>query len=156
MITDGISEAIGELGAAFAPVEDWLAERMAIKAAGFDFLRSMKFPETRIFLLASQEFSDGFSVITEVASGWFFKWQDEREQMRFSFASTSRTFHDDLAQVSFIACGIPDADGEIEIFAVDPNARNRDIVAPTGGKPYWNFFARRDSAKRFAVPEETP
>lgn len=150
MILDGIKEAIEELENGFGAGND-LTARAETKAAGFDFLRRRKFPPaTRLFLLKRDEHSERLVLIVELTSAYYVEWEDVRGQMQFMYASLAAGFADQITRASFLAYGVPDSDGEIEVYAIDPD--RRDVVPPSGTEPFWKVFAAKDVQERFIVP----
>lgn len=107
---------------------------------------------SRMFLLKRGGQTERFASVAEIVSGWQVKFSDYRQQMQFKVATTDADFADDIAQTSFIGYGVPDDDGEIEVFAINPD--RRDVIAPTGSSVYWKVYAAKAANERFTIPEE--
>jgi hypothetical protein len=103
----------------------------------------------RCFLLRRGENSGSLNSIREVENGFFSVWNAYREQTQFEFATTDETFADDFAQATHIGYGVPDDDGEIEVFEISADARDR--ITPDGVSPFFKAFAGKDGAERFTV-----
>ena len=105
----------------------------------------------RAFLIKRQGQTKRFSVVLELTTGWFVSWDRFREAFGLRAAAADASFADKLAQSSYLAYGTPDADGEIDVYALSED--KRDKVPPTETNPAWKIFVERDEKERFAVPE---
>lgn len=118
-------------------------------AEAFDEIREELCDEgVRCFLLKRSENSDAFQS-TEVENGYYSEWSDWREATVFSFATTEDDFADIFAAATHIGYGVPDADGEIEVFAFVED--QIDKVMPDGTSPFYKGYARKDAKERFKV-----
>lgn len=101
------------------------------------------------YLLKREGQSKRFTVIAEIDSGYFSKWNNYREQTQFMFATLDEGFGNLMAQTSFIAFGTPDPSGELSVYAVSDDMR--DKVEPDGTSPFWKVYGMRNSKERFNV-----
>lgn len=125
----------------------------------FDEIRADLFAEgARCFLVKRREHSQKWVSVTEIAAGWLVEFSEYRNQMVLQIAAANETGFENLfAQAGGFAYGVPDADGQLEVFAADPE--RRDAVAPNGTSPFWKIYGEKAAAERFNVPgteEETP
>lgn len=114
-------------------------------------LRAAFMPDgVRCFLLSSAENSGKkFEVVKELENGWLIEFSEYRQQFRLLYSTNDEDFADEIAQTSFIAYGVPDADGEIEVFSIDPE--KRDVIPPTGTNPQWKVYVDKLPNRRFLV-----
>lgn len=117
----------------------------------FDALRETFLDENaRCFLIKRAGETSRFTIVLELASGWYFRWNEYRQAMRLAYATRSEAFADFAAQTSYFAYGVPDADGVIDVYKTDDD--QRDKVPPNGANPYWKFYLLREAGERFIVP----
>lgn len=114
----------------------------------FDQLRS---GSQVCFLLEHAPNSKKLQVVRKLETGWFVSWDKFRESMTLRIATADASFADDQANSSFIGYGTPDADGDIEIYKMPED--KRDKVPPTETNPSWKFYIEQDESERFTVPE---
>ena len=86
----------------------------------------------------------------ELTGGWFIEFSEYRGQFKLLYAGADANFSDEIAQVSYIACGVPDGSGEIEVFSINPD--KRDVIPPTGTNPLWKVYVDKAPAERFLIP----
>lgn len=116
----------------------------------FDELREALLIENyRIFLLSKAGQTERFVIVKELLKGWYIEFDKFRGQMLVSYAATEESFVDEISQTSFVAYGKADADGDFDVYAIDPD--RRDVVSPNGENPFWKVFVTREPAMRFRV-----
>lgn len=122
--------------------DEMIAEQIRI----FDQLRT----GTQVcYLIAHNANSKTYSIIRQLESGWFVSWDKFREQFLLRYATLDEDFADQ-SDGSFFAYGTPDADADIDIYAVKEDEHDR--VPPTETSPSWKFFLTRVKKERFRIP----
>jgi hypothetical protein len=118
-------------------------------ATAFDKMRKVFVgPTSRCFLLKRAGQTSSFAKVGEVASGWFYKFDEYRGQVKLAIATTSDDFSDLMAQTSYVAMGVPAGDGSFDVYSIDPS--RRDIVPPDGTSPFWKVFITKEPIERYA------
>lgn len=102
----------------------------------------------RCFLLKRND-AGNLERIVEIEAGWYFRWNEFRQQMRLAVATLDENFADLAAQATLFGVGVPDSDDQIEVYATDDDRRDR--VPPNGANPYWKFYLLRVDNDRYAV-----
>lgn len=117
-----------------------------------DSLRAAFLPDdSACFLIKRAEFSGTrWTVVKELTRGWFIEFSEYRGQFKLLYATLDADFTDEIAQTSFIAYGAPGADGEIDVFSIDPD--KRDIIPPTGTNSQWKIYVDKAPLERFLIP----
>ena len=117
-----------------------------------DSLRAAFLPDgVKCFLIKRAEFSGTrWTVVKELNGGWFIEFNEYRGQFKLLYATRSAGFSDEIAQTSFIACGVPNANGEMDVFSIDPE--RRDIIPPTGTNAQWKIYVDKAVGERFTPP----
>lgn len=115
----------------------------------FDALRETFCDETiRCFLLKRND-AGSLENVVEMTAGWYFRWNEYRQQMRLAVATLDTAFGDLAAQTTFFGVGVPDAENMIDVYATDDDQRDR--VSPNGANPYWKFYVLRVKEERFTI-----
>lgn len=128
-----------------------LADITEAKIDEFDALREIFFDEAaRCYLIKRGEHTEKLTVVKELIGGWYIEWSEYRGMMKFSYATLDASFADEIAQASFVAYGVPDESGTLDVYAIDPE--RRDVVSPSGDEPFWKAYLSRDAKERFTVP----
>ncbi len=96
--------------------------------------------------------SKKFEVVRKIETGWFVSWDRFREALTLRIATADAAFTDEQSESSFIAYGTPDEDGDIDIYPMPED--KRDKVPPTETSPAWKFFIERDEKQRFRIPDD--
>lgn len=104
----------------------------------------------RCFLLKRSTDSSKLTAVEELTEGWQTRFNEYRGQMALSVATLDAGFADLIAQASFFAYGVPDADGDLEVFSIDPD--RRDVIAPNGTSPFWKVYGTKAPEERFTAP----
>ena len=117
-----------------------------------DSLRAAFLPSgVRCFLIKSAPNSGTkWIVVKELTSGWFIEFSEYRVLFKLLYATLDEAFSDEIAQTTFVAYGVPDADNQMEVFAIDPE--RRDVIPPTGSTPFWKIYVDKEPKKRFLIP----
>lgn len=116
----------------------------------FDELReALLIDDYKIFLLSRDGQSEKFSVVKELTKGWYIEFDKYRGQMLVSYATLENNFGDEISQASFVAYGAADADGDFDVYSINPD--RRDVVSPDGENPFWKMFVTREPTMRFRV-----
>lgn len=116
----------------------------------FDELRAVGIDENaRCFLLKQKSNSGRFEAVTELTGGWYKNWSEYRAQVRLVVATLADNFSDLQAQASYFAYGVPDSDGDVDVYLVEDT--ERDKVPPDLQKPYWKFYGVRQPGEKFTV-----
>lgn len=124
------------------------ADMIAQQAQIFDQLRT---GSEVCFLIKHEPNTKKFAVVREFTTGWFVSWDKFREALLLRIAIADSVFTDEQAQGSFIAYGTPDTDGDIYVYPMPED--KRDKIPPTETNPSWKFFIERDEGARFRVPD---
>jgi hypothetical protein len=128
----------------------YASEIISAKSEAQDAIRSVFMPDgARCFLLKRKGQTKAFDGFFEITTGWNVKWNEYRLQMGFKFATTDAEFADKIAQASHIGFGVPDADDEIDVFAINPD--RKDVIPPDGKSSYWKVYADRSAEERYTV-----
>lgn len=115
----------------------------------FDALRETFCDENiRCFLLKRND-AGTLEKIIELTAGWYFRWNEYRQQMRLAVATLDAGFTDAAAQTTLFGIGVPDADNQIDVYQTDDDRRDR--VSPNGANPYWKFYVLRVKEERFTI-----
>lgn len=116
-----------------------------------DSLRRAFLPTgSRCFLLKRvQSSGTRFIVVQELTSGWFIEFNEYRGQFKLLYATLDTAAGDKIAQTSFIAYGVPDADDQLEVFSIDPS--RRDVIPPVGTNSQWKVYVDKTN-ERFTLP----
>lgn len=122
-------------------------DMVAQQAQIFDQLRS---GSQVCYLIKHASNSKKFEVVRKLETGWFVSWDKFREALTLRAATADAAFTDDQAQSSFIAYGAPDGDGDIDVYFMPTDKRDR--VPPTETSPAWKFYIERDETQRFRIP----
>lgn len=114
-------------------------------------LRSAFMPDgVRCFLLVrSKDSGKKYEVVKELTSGWNIEFSEYRQQFKLLYSTSDATFSDEIYISSWIAYGVPDSDGEIEIFSIHPD--KKDIIPPTGTNSQWKVYVDKVPGERFKV-----
>jgi len=124
-----------------------------VQAKGNDIQRRLLMaPGNRCFLLKRGVETKDFAVVKELTTGWKLRFSEFRGQPVLDYADTGTGFADEIAQASFIACGVPDGDDKIDVFSIDPE--RRDVVPPTVTNIFWKVYMVRMPEERFEIPAE--
>lgn len=107
----------------------------------------------KFYLLKREGQTKRFVIVLEV-TGWFYRWDDIRLQMLVGVSTTDTDFGDKIAQSDYAAVGVPDADGAIEVFVINPD--RKDISQPDGTSPFWKMWMNQEPEERFTPPEPDP
>lgn len=125
------------------------------KAHGaFEKVRPGLLPGSRLLLLKRGGETSRFALIAEVPSGFWSRWSNYREQSVFTWASSDAEWLDRIAQTSHIGFGVPDDAGTIDVFAINPDQRDR--ISPSGGNLLWKVYGVRDATNRYQIPTPDP
>lgn len=124
--------------------DEMIAEQKRI----FDSLRS---GSEVCFLIKHEAHSEKFAVVRQIESGFFVSYDHKREAFLLRVATADVDFAEQAGDASFIAHGTPDADGDIFVYPMPED--KRDKVPPNESSPCWRFFAERAEKERFRVPE---
>lgn len=104
----------------------------------------------RLFLLKTAGNTQRFTSVYEVTSGYLTQFDEFRETMLFKIAiEDSVNFSDKLAQTSYIGFGVPNVSGQIEVYYISPEARDR--VAPNAKDVHWKLYATRKPEMRYTI-----
>ena len=122
-------------------------EMIAQQAQIFDQLRT---GSQVCYLIKHAPNSKKFEVVKQLETGWFVTWDKFREAFSLRVATLDAAFADEQAESSFIAYGAPDADGDIDVYFMPTD--KRDKVPPTETNPSWKFYIERDETQRFRIP----
>lgn len=115
-----------------------------------DALRLAFLPNgSRCFLLKRGKDSGKKFESFELVSGWMVEFSEFRTQFKLLYSTNDAAFNDEIYTSSFIAYGVPDADGEIEMFSINPD--KRDIIPPTGTNSQWKVYVDKSPGERFKV-----
>ncbi len=116
-----------------------------------DSLRAAFLPTgSRCFLLKRAEFSGTrWTVVKELTNGWFVEFSEFRGQFKLLYATASPGFADEIAQTSFIACGVPNLSNELDVFSIEPS--RRDVISPVGSNAQWKVYVDRAPLERFVL-----
>lgn len=120
-------------------------------AEAFDEVAADLLEGSRFFLLRRAGETSQFSVIYEVMGSFWSRWDPNREQSLFMWASASAEWPDRVAQMSHVGFGVPDGEGKIDVFVINPDQRDR--IGPSGGSVLWKLFGSREPSLRFTVPD---
>lgn len=121
--------------------------RVQGKAA--DIKRKLLFESgLRCFLLKRGVESKTLTTVFELTEGWVMSYNNYRDQMELRIAAGSE-IADLLAQTSFIGYGVPDADGLLLIYGIDPS--RRDLIPPSASSAVWKVYCVREPRERFEV-----
>jgi len=114
-------------------------------------LRSAFLPTgSRCFLLKPGKHTGLKYESFELVSGWNIEFSEYRQQFKLLYATNDPAFNDEIFTSSFIAYGVADADGEIEVFSIHPD--KKDIVPPTGTNSQWKVYVDKVPKQRFLIP----
>lgn len=110
----------------------------------------------RLFLLKKEPHSSRLVSIYEITIPFWSRWSTFREQTIFMWADSSDEWANRVAQTSFVGYGEPDTDGQIDVYSISPEQRDR--VKPSGSNLIWKLYGVREGSLRFTipVPPETP
>ena len=120
---------------------------IAQQAQIFDDLRS---GAAVCYLIKRDGQTKRFTVVIDLVTGWFVSPDKFREAFSLRYATADASFGDKLAQSSWIAYGTPNADGEIDVYEISPD--KRDKVPPSETNPSWKVFVQRFDEERFTIP----
>jgi hypothetical protein len=120
------------------------ADMIGSQARIFDDLRS---GDAVCYLIKRIGQTKRFSIVLQPLTGWFVSWDKFRESMVFRYATADTAFADILAQSSYLAYGLPDGDGAVDIYEISPD--KRDKVPPSETNPSWKIFVIRFDEERF-------
>lgn len=124
------------------------------KAAGaFNKVRPGLMPGERLFLLRKKKESSQFESIFEITADFWSRWSTYREQTVFMWASNAPEWVDRVAKTTHVGFGIPDTDGDVQVFEISSDQRDR--LAPTGANLLWKLYGVRQIPLRFQI-EATP
>jgi hypothetical protein len=101
-----------------------------------------------IFLERAVESKD-FSVVHECPNGYRFEYNGFRMLMVFYYATLLPDIGDLIARSTFMAIGVPNVDGLIDVYEIDPT--RRDVVPPDADDPNWKLFLMRKPTERFTL-----
>lgn len=104
---------------------------------------------TRLFLLKKEGQTQRFTLVAEITTGWYCKWNEFRERMTFRLASTSSGLADQIAQTSYIGYGVPNASEQVDVFSI--SFEQRDRVPPNASSVYWKLYGVRQKELRYTV-----
>lgn len=121
---------------------------IAQQAQIFDDLRS---GAAVCYLIKRMGQTQRFAVVQLLQTGWFVSWDKYREAFALRVATSDVGFADKLAQSSYLAYGIPDGDGFLDVYEISPD--KRDKVPPTETNPAWKIFVERFDEERFLIPD---
>jgi hypothetical protein len=118
---------------------------------GFDDIREEALPEnSRLFLLKAAGQTEKFTVVSEITNGWMIEPDEYRGQMTLFIATNEIGFENLFAQTSFVGYGVADADGDIDVFSIEPD--RRDVFPPSAISPLWKVYLTREASSRFRIP----
>ena len=83
----------------------------------------------------------------ELTSGWYVEFSEYRNQFKLLAATLDPEFSDAIAAASYLAYGVPDAAGEIEVYHRDPE--RCDIIPPTGANAQWKVYYEKAAGMSF-------
>ncbi len=118
--------------------------QVRLTSRGFDTTRRLLGVKDRLFLLKVLTDSKTFRLVTELNKGWITTYNDFRTQIQLTYATKDPAFRDLINVTSHLALGD-------NVFIIDPDTRDLDIVAPIMNKPFWQIWAR-GSALTWPVP----
>lgn len=151
MITDGIAQSIDKLKDALFAAPGAQAARVVIKQSNFALFRAANYPLARLFLLKHRPSSGRLTDVFEIEEHWHVEFLETAGALKISIATLDALFGDTITQSSFVAFGAPDADGDLEVFEIDPDGR--DIAAPSGASPCWTIICSKIKSERYNAGE---
>lgn len=146
---NGIFHSIDKLKEALFAAPGAQSARVVIKQSNFALFRAANYPLFRLFLLKHKPSSGRYETGEEIAEHWHVEFLENSGEVKFSFAMLDENFPHIITAASFIAFGVPDADGDLEVFEIDPE--KRDIAAPNGSNPCWTLIATKNKKERYNV-----
>jgi hypothetical protein len=111
---------------------------------------NLREPGKRFFLLKRGQHSGAPpQVLAELTASFTVSYVKDtfRNTILFMSFSTDEAFPDIFAQATLCAWGTPDADGEINLYAFDPD--QKDAADADGLSPLWRAVAFRVKNERF-------
>lgn len=103
----------------------------------------------RAFFIERAVESKSFAVVHEAITGYRFEYNGFRQMMVFFYATLLPEFPDLLARSTHMAAGVPNQDGQVDVYEIDPS--RRDVVPPTADDPNWKLFLLRQPTERFTL-----
>jgi hypothetical protein len=104
----------------------------------------------RCFLAKRGEHTSEFSLVgSELTSGWFIEFDDNRAQSGLFRYATTSAFADTWAQATHVLYGVPNDDDEIEVFEFAED--EKDAIDPTGTSPFWSGRIVRIPEERYTI-----
>ena len=119
--------------------------------SAFNEVRTDLAASVRMFLLRRAGETQRFAVVAEITDGHWSRWDTFREQTTFIWASSDAEWTDLVAQTSHVGFGVLDDLGQIDVFVISPDQRDR--VPPSGGNLLWKLYGSRDGTLRFQLPD---
>jgi hypothetical protein len=94
-----------------------------------------------------------FAVILQLTGGWIVRYSNWRQQMALEIYTVDPLFANVLAQMDYVAYGVPYGDpvqNKLDVYAVAP--AQRDVVPPTVSDAAWKVYLTREPRERFTLP----
>lgn len=106
---------------------------------------------SRTFLLKRSESSGDYSIVQELTGANFCKYGRTRDEITLLISTTNTDFRDTFAQATHIGYGVPDSDGDIYVYEMQPDGR--DGTPADGQAPFYKSLAYRVPRERFKLPD---
>lgn len=90
-----------------------------------------------------------WTIVKELTGGWLIEFSEYRGQFKLLYATLDAGFNDEIAQSSYLAYGVPNNSGDIDVFFRDPE--RCDTIPPTGANAQWKVYYERSPEARFIV-----
>jgi|GEM_PF-6177589 len=108
---------------------------------------------TVCYLLRKEGETNTLSVVKQLEDGFFIEFNEFRGDFTFTYADADPSFRDAFARSTHIGYGVPDADGDIEVFEFSKTL-GVDIVDPNGTSPFWKAGVSKVESERFTIPSD--